>query len=317
MRLVLSLLLLAWVAATPAVAQERTVTPSILKVGKWAEGIASDGSSLWVAESGQRSIVQISKAGAIVRRETVGRLPVGMTSLDSRVYALVQTDKIVWQQPATGPGKRLATLAGCPEAISAGAQALWVLTWPDCSNIDTRLVRIDPVTGAQTQTAALGRGGQALVAAHGKAWLGHISGDRLSVVDSRTLAVEQRTIRDADIFTLAANRTALFVGGRLQKNAKGGFVVLIDPGTGEETKRLEFGAIIQVLVADEETLAAIALDGTIWVASARDLSLRGKITLTTGTYRPSSALIQDGKLVVVAQQYQGENGAVFTLSDWR
>jgi hypothetical protein len=317
MRLALPLLLLASIAATPAVAQERTLTPSIVKVGKWAEGIASDGTSLWVAESGQRSIVQISKSGAIVRRETVGRLPVGMVSLDNRVYTLVQTDKIVWQQPATGPGKRLATLAGCPEAISAGAQALWVLTWPDCSNIDSRLVRIDPATGAQTQTATLGRGGQALVAALGKAWLGHTSGGRLSVIDAQTLAVEQHTIRDADIFALTANRTALFAGGRLEKNTEGGFVVLIDPASGQETKRLEFGAIIQVLVADEETLAAIALDGTIWIASARDLSLRGKITLTTGPYRPSSALIQDGKLVVVAQQYQGENGAVFTLSDWR
>lgn len=317
MRLALPLLLLAWVTATPAVAQERTLTPSIAKVGKWAEGIASDGSSLWVAESGQRSIVQISKAGAIVRREAVGRLPVGMVSLDSRVYALVQTDKIVWQQPATGPGKRLATLAECPEAISAGAQALWVLTWPDCSNADSRLVRIDPATGARTQTAGLGQGGQALVVAHGKVWLGHSRGSKLSVIDVQTLAVEQHAIADADIFALAANRTALFAGGRLQKNTEGGFVVLIDPVSGQETKRLEFGAIIQLLVADDETLAAMTLDGVIWIISARDLSLRGKITLTTGPYRPSSGLIQDGKLVIVAQQYQGENGAVFTLSDWR
>ena len=316
MRLIL-LLLLTSIVAPAAVAQERTLTPSIVKVGKWAEGIASDGTSLWVAESGQRSIVQISKAGAVVRRETVGRLPVGMASLDSRVYALVQTDKIVWQQPVTGPGKRLATLAECPNAIAAGTQALWVLTWPDCNSADSRLVRINPATGAQVQTGALGPGGQALVAAHGKVWLGHMRGGKLSAIDPQKLTSEQRVIRDADILTLAANRTALFAGGRLQKNTEGGFVVLIDPTSGQEMKRLEFGTLIQVLVADEETLAAITINGTIWIASARDLSLRGKITLSTGPYRPSSALIQDGKLIVVAQQYQGENGAVFTLSGWR
>lgn len=316
MRLILALLL-ASLIATPTIAQERTLTPSIVKVGKWAEGIASDGASLWVAESGQRSIVQIAKSGSIVRRETVGRLPVGMAALDGRVYALAQTDKIVWQQPAAGPGKRLATLAECPEAIAAGAQALWILTWPDCSSADSRLVRIDPTTGAQTQTGKLGAWGQALVVAHGKAWLGHARGGKLNIVDVQTLAVDQHALRNADIFTLAANRTALFAGGRLQNDATGGFVALIDPKTGQETRRLEFGAIIQALAADDETVAAISLDGTIWIASARDLSPRGQIKLTTGTYRPSSALIHDGKLVIVAQQYQGENGAVFTVNDWR
>ena len=147
--------------------------------------------------------------------------------------------------------------------------------------------------------------------------LGHVRGGKLSAIDAQTLAVEQHTIRDADILALTANGTALFAGGRHQKNTEGGFVVLIDPKSGQETKRLEFGAIIQLVVADDETLAAMTLDGVIWIISARDLSLRGKITLTTGSYRPSSGLIQDGKLVIVAQQYQGENGAVFTLSDWR
>ncbi len=310
-------LLLAAIVATPAIAQERTLAPSIVKVGKWAEGIASDGTSLWVAESGQRSIVQIARNGSIIRRETVGRLPVGMASLDGRVYAVAQTDKIVWQQPATGPGKRLATLAECPEAISAGAGALWVLTWLDCSNADSRLVRIDPATGAQTKAESLGAGGQALVVAHGKAWLGHTRGGKLSIVDARTLMAEQRTIGNAEIFALAANRTAIFAGGRTQNDASGGLAVLIDPKTGLEKKRLEFGSIVQTLAADDETVAIVTEGGTIWIASATDLSPRGQIKLATGTYRPSSALIQDGKLVIVAQQYQDENGAVFTLDEWR
>ena len=57
--------------------------------------------------------------------------------------------------------------------------------------------------------------------------------------------------------------------------------------------------------------------GTIWVAAAADLKLQRVVTLSIGGYRPSSAIIVGGQLVVVAQQYNGENGAVFVVNDWR
>ena len=47
-----------------------------------------------------------------------------------------------------------------------------------------------------------------------------------------------------------------------------------------------------------------------------DLSLKKVLTLSVGAFRPSSALMIDSQLVIVAQQFNGENGAVFALGDW-
>src|SRR6185295_12728485 len=144
-------------AVAPAVITQ-TLTPSIVAVGKWAEGVAFDGNSLWVAESGQRSIAEIPKDGTIARHVSVGRLPVGMASLpDGRIYALVQTDQIVWQQtPGNPKGRRLTSLKECPNALAAGPRALWVLTQPDCSSGSSRAIRIDPESGRQFPTEQLG-----------------------------------------------------------------------------------------------------------------------------------------------------------------
>ena len=312
---------LTLLAAAPAFAQappERTITPSIVKVGKWAEGIASDGKSLWVAESGQRSIVQIAGSGAIQRRLTIGRLPVGMAALpDGRVHALVHTDRIVWQQPGTGAGRKLATLTDCPQGLAAGAQALWALLWSNCSNADSQVVRIDPATGAQATTGKLGEWAQAIAAAHGKVWVGHARGERLSAIDPQSLAVERTTVRGAELWAITSNRTGLFAGGRIAGTTDQGLIVSIYPKDRTETGRLRVDELILTLAADDETLVALGDKGTIWIVATSDFTLRGRINLGVGTYRPSSALIHDGKLVVVAQQYQGENGAVFTLTGWR
>src|ERR1700761_8002443 len=84
---------LVCLAAAPALADSITMTPRVIQVGKWAEGIAFDGTSVWVAESGQQSIAQVDPGrGTITRHVTVGRLPVGMTAYkDGAIYALVQT----------------------------------------------------------------------------------------------------------------------------------------------------------------------------------------------------------------------------------
>ena len=92
-------------------------------------------------------------------------MPVGMASLpDGRVYALVQTDRVVWQEtPGSAKGRRLTTIKGdCPQAMAAGTEALWVLSWPDCSSGNSRVIRIDPATGNQQPGNLLGGWGQAI-----------------------------------------------------------------------------------------------------------------------------------------------------------
>jgi DNA-binding beta-propeller fold protein YncE len=309
--------------ALSALAQQppapRTLVPSIIKVGKWAEGMAFDGTALWVAESGQRSIVRLAQSGAIVRYENVGRLPVSLASpADGRVYALIQTDQIVWQ-PVAGStkGRAVKWIADCPQGLAADAQMLWVLTWPGCSSTNSRVVRLNPTTGAEAQTASLGEWGQAITTSHGKVWVAHVRGGRLDAIDPLSLTVDTTIIQGASLWALATNRTALFSGGRMGDDNERGLIVSIDPKSRREINRLLVGGLITTMTADDESLAAISDSGTIHVVSTKDFTLKSVITLSVGTYRPSSALILDDKLVIVAQEHQGENGAVFTVSDWR
>ena len=302
--------------ASPAI---RTLTPAIVPVGKWAEGVAYDGRSLWVAESGQRSIVQLDKNGAIVRRVAVGRLPVGMaTRADGHVYALVQTDRAVWQEiPGRPKGGRLASLKECPQAMAATDEAVWVLTLPDCSSANSRVIRIDPATGQLQETGPLGEWGQAIAASHGKVWVAHARGPALSVIDPGSMRAESRAIDKASLWAITSNRTSIFVGGRIDEDNGRGVIVAIDPASSQERFRLAVDHRIAVLAADDETLVAVGENGTVWTLSAKDLTLRSVITLSIGSFQPSSALIRDDRLIIVAQQYKGENGAVLSLSDWR
>lgn len=282
-----------------------------------AEGIAFDGNALWVAESGQRSIVQLARKGSILRRATVGRLPVGMASVgDGKVYALVQTDQIVWEQPSTGNGRKLATLSECPQALAANPQALWVLTWPDCSSQNSRAVKIDPATGRQSQTEPLGEWGQAIATGFGKVWVAHARGPGISAIDPQTMRVAKAPLRDASLWALATSAGSVIAGGRIGADGQG-LLVAIDPANLQERGRLLLGELIITLAVDEESIVAIGEKGTVWVVSAADFKLRGTVSLGVGAFRPSSALIRDGALLIVAQEYKGENGAVFTLTNWR
>ena len=75
--------------------------------------------------------------------------------------------------------------------------------------------------------------------------------------------------------------------------------------------------MVLAMAADDEAVVAISDTGIIYVVSTKDFTLKSTVTLSIGPYTPSSVLILGDKLVIVAQQYQGENGAVFTVSDWR
>lgn len=318
-----ALLLAAAVAMSSAAAAaqglEKVRTPEIVKVGKWAEGVAFDGTSLWVAESGQRSLARIAANRSIVRHDNVGRLPVGMAATaDGRVFALVQTDQTVWQiKPGSPRGQVLAWIPQSPVGLAVDARSVWVLTWVSASSADSRVYRVDAATGVLAETKNLGEWGQTIAAAHGKVWVGHVRGQRLNVVDPTSLAVQQSTVKDVSSWAIVANRAGLYVGGRIGDDNGRGVVVAIDPATLRETARATVNSRIAAMAATDEVVVAIGENGAIWSMAPQDLAMQSAARLDVGPFRPSSALIHGDRLVVVAQQYQGENGAVFTLAGWR
>ena len=200
-------------ASSSSYADSVTLAARAMEVGKWAEGIVLDGATVWVAESGQKSIAQVDpNTGKILRRVAVGRLPVGMATFsDGAVYSLVQTDKIVWQQfPTQQTGKPFAGLPGCPDALAAGDRALWILSQPNCSSENSVLIRLDPLTNARAISGSLGDGAQAIVATPGKVWVAAARSPSLVVVDQQSLAIQTADIKGAEMWALAANDARVF-----------------------------------------------------------------------------------------------------------
>lgn len=296
-----------------------TLEPQVFPVGKWAEGFAFDGEKFWVAESGQRTLAIVEPSGQVTSRIPVGRLPVGVeASATGEIYSLQHTDKTLWTKGRRDrKGKVLARLQECPQDLAVTDRAVWVLTWPDCSSGNARAIRIDKRSGKQGPTELLGEWGETITAAHGSIWVGHVRGNRVSRVDPASLALSDVATGDVDVWDLASNAGFVFAGGRVNEDNAQGVVLAIAPQTLEIVSRQQVGQMVQRVVANDDHVVAIGIEGRIWVMAADTLILQREITLSVGTFRPSDALFAGNQLVIVAQQLGGESGALLVVNDWQ
>ena len=296
-----------------------TVTPKVFPVGKWAEGIVATPQGIWVAESGARAIVLLDpQTGALRRRVTVGRLPVGMIAgAEGYVSTLVQTARALWREPARGRGKAITGLPGCPNALAAGAGALWVLTQPACSSDSAQLVRVDPKSGAMKTGGVLGQWGEALAADDGNIYVAHARPPALDIVDARTLAARTFDPRDLSLWTIATGSDWLIAGGRINSDWSKGVIASFDPKTGAERQRRIVDQMIAALAVDDKRVVAVGDKGRLWVFSPKDLAPEAVINLSTGPFRARAATLRAGVLYVTSQEQFGDKGAVFAISDWR
>jgi hypothetical protein len=298
-----------------------TLSPRVIAVGKWAEGIAFDGSSLWVSESGQRTIAELNlDKGNVARRITVGRLPVDMTfANDGAIYALVQTDKLLWQQfPRAAQGKAISGLDGCPQGMTSGDKYLWVLTWvgPDCSSEKSRLIRIDPRSGERSSVNIPAEQAMHLTVNQGKVWVTSSKGQALNIVDEQSMAIQQADVKGTWLQAIAATGGNVYVGGSPANDQSRGFVAMINPSNLQELRRDTVDQMVVMMVNDEKNVVAVGDKGKIWVFSPGDLKLQRTITLSV-KFDPRAALILGDDLYLSSGQQQGENGAVLILSGWR
>lgn len=296
-----------------------TIEPVIRPVGKWAEGAALVGSTLWVAESGQRSLVALDLKGKTVAHPKVGRLPVAVeASDDGFVYSVQNTDKTLWvKAPKESKGGIIADLGECPQDLAVSENAAWVLSWPDCSSANARVIRVDKRNGRLRQSDLLGEWGETVTVAHGRIWVGHVRGGKISIVDPETLVASPLDIGDMAVWDITGNGQSVVAGGRVGEDNARGLVMTIDPQTGQGVSTRELSQMVQRVAADDEHVVAASLDGTLTVMDAGTLIIQRIITLTTGPFRPSDLIISGDQLIVVAQQLGGENGAVLVVNGWR
>jgi DNA-binding beta-propeller fold protein YncE len=295
-----------------------TLAPRVIPVGKWAEGVVFDGTSLWVVESGEGTIAQLEPdKGNVIRRISVGRRPVGMTfAKDGAIYTLVRTDKLLWQQfPKVAQGKALTDLAGCPAGLASSDKFLWVLTGPDCSSNSGRVIRVDPRGGDRSSAEILGNG-QAVTAYRGEVLVAHFRGPSLSIIDEQSMAVRTANV-NGSLWAITARGRNVYVGGVVSEGSAKGMVASVNPSTFQELRRHIVDQRIVVMVDDDKSVVAVGEKGKIWVFSADGFELQRFITLTTGSFEPKAALIRGENLYLSSGRQQGENGAVLIVAGWR
>ncbi len=298
-----------------------TLQAATWPIGKWPEGITSDGQNLWIAESGVRRVAQMDpRNGRVIKRVKVGRLPVDMVADPiGQVFSLVYTDGLVWSHPPQGKSRRLAKLADYPEDMIADSKFLWVLTHPGGSSANTKVVRIDRRTGKSKSSVALpDHNASAIALARGKIWLVHGQGrgGRISVVDANTLAGGGSIGVNVFLKAIASNDQAMFVaGGEFNRS---GAVIKYNTKNGTEEARVQLpGEFIGTLATFQDHVVAIGSGGTIWVLSADDLSIRRVIKLSIGQFQAQDVHVTGSSLFITTHRGQGVNGSVLAVRRWQ
>lgn len=306
------------VPKTPTGAPDRIErTAAVIAVGKWPEGLAHDGESLWVAESGARRVARLDpETRTVAERIRVGRLPVGMAaSPDGEIFAAVATDKTIWR--SGNGGGTLAQLQDYPQAIAASPNAIHVLTWIGGSSSKTAVVRIDRTTGEKTRSPVLPKNGFDIAATDATIWTLHrLDGENRSQLvglDADTLIVTHQTTFDGYAYMLSTSEDGLFAAGG--EYGVSGLIVAFDPATGVERRRNSDIGFLSALTADSGHVVAIDRAGEIAVFST-DLGLLRTITTSFGGFEPRSVLLVENDIYVSTHRGAGENGSVLAIDDW-
>ena len=294
-------------------------TPTVIAVGKWAEGFAVDGKWLWVAESGDRTLAKVDfNSGRVVERFKVGRLPTEMVSTgDGNVFAMVATDKKIWSQNGRGRRDNLTQLSECPEAMIADDNDLWALTLPECSSDKSRVIRIDTRSGRQTRSPVLGQWAQALAAHRGSIWVAHAREPALTIVDKASMRPTAIDTGGSSLWSIAGNSAHVFGGGRVDGTTDDGLILKFNPANFSVLARATVPQRVAKIICDEDFVVAVGDKGMIWVFSAGDLKLLRTIELSAGAFEPRAAALHEDSLLVSSGKYRGENGAVFVIGNWR
>ena len=314
-------------AAAPAgpAAQADSVTlgATAIRVGKWPERAAFNGRSLWVSESGARSIVEIDlQTRAIGRRLKVGRLPVDMVATENgTVYALSETDNMIYALARSGNDKagEYAEVPRCADLMAYADNNLWVVSNLDCSTPSV-LTRVSHLNGRTAKVADLQGSTSDIKAAHGFVYVGHMAtGGRaafVSIVEGATGNATASPDLPIHYPRLAANANAVFVGGA-PLNQNGGIVLKLGAGQATFASNVQLPEPIAAIGANDQYVTAVGRGGNIFVLAAHDLKLLR--TIDAGiNIEPKDILPVGSTLAVVssAGNEVAKDNVVYLIDGW-
>lgn len=312
---------LALLLPAPATADEITMTPAVIEVGKWPEGIALVGETLWVAESGQGSLAKYDTAtGTLIERIEVGRLPVHLSVSEETIHATINTEKKIWQQNARGPGKVVAsTGTDSPEALTADAGGVHLLLHLDGSSADAKVMRLDSVSGETTRSPSLGANTTDLIVAGENLWvIGNpivdgLSDGSISRLNPATLELIEQIPLGGRLWKLAQSDGLIFIGGG-EEDA--GILASIDCGSGELFGFADYGGSMVAAIAAEGDLVITADSrGVIQMHHHTNLIPQRTIRLDVEPFTPRDLIVTPTAIYLSA--HRGDLGAVYRIDDWK
>ncbi|MCC6883499.1 MAG: hypothetical protein IT576_15195 [Verrucomicrobiales bacterium] len=303
-------------------ADRLTLTPLGISVGKWPEGLALTGGSLWVAESGVRTLGQYDPiTGRGIGSVKCGRLPVQMTSQNGNVYAAVCTDGLIWRQPEQGKGGAIAsTSPDYPEAIRSTGDSLFVLMTKDGSSADSLILNVDLASGKVKRSTSLGANPNDLELAGGALWtvhnpfLGNEVKGHLTRIDPVTLKSQSTVPLEGRFTELATDGKLLFAAGGWEES---GLLCSLDASTGEARGWADLrGSMVMALGGDDQYVVAADSHGVIHIFLGSTLMIQRTIILDTGEFMPQSMVVTPEALYLSSHRGD-ESGVVFKVPNWR
>lgn len=301
-----------------------SISPAEIRVGKWPERLAFDGTDLWVSESGQRSISQINpEDGDVIERFSVGRLPVDMAATsDGRVFALNNTDNKIWvREKGSSKAKVFASIPRCAELMTSDGSDLWAVANKDCSSPSV-LYKVSADSRKVRKQADLEGGVTDMVADSEYVYISHATtGDRkpfVTLVEAATGDVIALSPNSGIHYgRLALGSDGVFVGGAPLGQSQG-FIRKLPKGSPNFTSETTTGEAIKAMTAAKDYVIAAGEQGTIYVLSQSDLSLVKTIQLTGTGVEAHDILAVDDMLYIASfrNDQATKDYVVFALSGW-
>lgn len=310
-------------SATPPISGGDTVmlAATAIPVGKWPERAAFDGRSLWVSESGARSIVEIDvQTRRTGRRLRVGRLPVDMVATENgTVYALSETDNMIHAVSVDGKAGEFAEVPRCADIMAYAADNLYVISNLNCS-APAVLTRVSHRNGRTSKIADVAAGPTDMKAAHGHVYIGHMgSGGRSGFVTVFNAASGSGWAPpDMSIHypRLAVNSSAVYIGGA-PLDSQAGSVTKLGAAQDRFAGQQNLSEAIVALAATDQYVVAAGRQGTLFVLAAGDLALLRTIR-TNAAMEPHDVVAIGNTLAIVSSkgnEIAGDN-AVYLVDGW-